>query len=84
MRSKIILSAAAFVLSTVALGPQTASAQLSPEAMKKDSQIKDPAKANAAVAKDEARYAKKKAHRAKKDAKIASHEAKTAAKAAAR
>jgi len=83
MRNKILLTAAAaFILSSVAAAPLVAIAQVSPSQMKKDGEIKDPAKANAAVAKDEAKDAKKLAHRAHKKAKVANHKAKVAKKKA--
>ena len=83
MRNKILLTAAAaFILSSVAAAPLVATAQVSPAQMKKDGEIKDPAKANAAVAKDEAKDAKKLAHKAHKKAKVAHHKAKIAKKKA--
>ncbi len=81
MRNKILMTAAAaFLLSSVAAAPFVASAQVTPAQMKKDGEIKDAAKADAAVAKDEAKDAKKQAHKAHKKAKKAAHKAKTAAK----
>ncbi len=83
MRNKLLLAAtAAFVMSAVAAAPLVAIAQVSPAQMKKDGEIKDPAKANAAVAKDEAKDAKKHAHKAHKKAKVAHHKAKVAAEKA--
>ena len=81
MRNKILMTAAAaFLLSSVAAAPFVANAQVTPAQMKKDGEIKDAAKADAAVAKDEAKDAKKQAHKAHKKAKKAAHKAKTAAK----
>ncbi len=83
MRNKIVcLAAAAFVLASIGSATSVAIAGPSPQALKKDSEIKDPSAANAAVAKDEAKDAKKQAHVAKKKAKVAHHKAKVAAKKA--
>ncbi len=83
MRNKIlVVTAAAFVLSSFAAAPFVASAAPSPAEMKKAGEIKDPAKADAAIAKDEAKDAKKQAHTAHKKAKKAAHKAKKAAKKA--
>jgi hypothetical protein len=83
MRNKILLAAAAAVaLSSVAAIPFAASAGPTPAQMKKDGEIKNPVKADEAIAKDEAKDAKKKAHVAHKKAKVARHKAKVAAKKA--
>jgi len=83
MRNKILVTAAAaFILSAVVAAPYVATAQVSPHQMKKDGEIKDPAKADAAVAKDEAKDAKKMAHKAHHKAKVAHHKAKVAIKKA--
>jgi hypothetical protein len=83
MRNKILLTtAAAFLLSTVATAPIVAVAQPTPAQMKKAGEIKDPAKADAAISKIEAKDAKKQAHRAHKLAKRAHHKRKVAAKKA--
>ena len=83
MRKKILMAAAAaFVLSSIAAAPFIANAQPTPGQMKKAGEIKDPAKADAAVAKIEAKDAKKQAHVAHKKAKVAHHKAKVAAKKA--
>ncbi len=83
MRNKILITAAAaFILSSVAAAPLVATAQVSPAQMKKDGEIKDAAKADAAISKDEAKDAKKQAHRAHKKAKLAHHKAKKAIKKA--
>ncbi len=82
MRNKILMTvAAAFVLS-VGAAPYVASAAVSPAEMKKAGEIKDPAAADAAVAKVEAKDAKKQSHKARKFAKVASHKAKVASKKA--
>jgi hypothetical protein len=83
MRKELLVTvAAAFVLSSVAAAPFVANAQVSPAQMKKDGEIKDAAKADAAIAKDSAKDAKKQAHKAHKKAKRAHHKAKVAAKKA--
>ena len=85
MRNKIVcLAAAAFVLASIGSATSVAIAGPSPQALKKDSEIKDPSAANAAVAKDEAKDARKQAHVAKKKAKVAHHKAKAAARTAAK
>jgi hypothetical protein len=83
MRNKLLMTvAAAFVLSSVGAAGFVANAAPSPAEMKKAGEIKDPAKADAAIAKDEAKDAKKLAHKAHKKAKRAHHKAKVAAKKA--
>ena len=83
MRNKILMAAiAAFVLSSVGAALHAASAAPSPAEMKKAGEKKDPAAADAAIAKDEAKDAKKQAHVAHRKAKVAHHKAKTAAKKA--
>lgn len=83
MRKKLLISvAAAFVLSSVGAAGFAAHAAPSASAMKKAGEIKDPAKADAAIAKDEAKDAKKLAHKAHKKAKRAHHKAKVAIKKA--
>ena len=83
MRHKILMAAAAaFILSSVATAPLVANAQPSPAQMKKAGEKKDPAVADAAIAKYEAKDAKKQAHKAHKKAKVAHHKAKVAAKKA--
>ena len=83
MRKELLVTvAAAFVLSSVVAAPILANAQVSAAQMKKDGEIKDPAKADAAIAKDSAKDAKKQAHRAHKQARKAHHKAKLAAKKA--
>ncbi len=83
MKNKILMTAAAaFLLSTVATAPVIAVAQPTPGQMKKAGEIKDPAKADAAVSKIEAKDAKKQAHRAHKLAKRAHHKRKVAVKKA--
>jgi len=80
MRNKLYLTlAAAFLLSSVVVAP-AALAQPSPAQMKKAGEVKEPARADAAVAKVEAKDAKKRAHIAHKKAKRAAHKAKVAAK----
>jgi hypothetical protein len=82
MRSKTLVTiAGAFFLSTVS-APLAASAAPSPSDMKKAGEIKDPAKADAAIAKDEATDAKKQAHVAHKKAKVAANKAHKAEKKA--
>ena len=84
MRNKILMAAAAaFVLSSFGAAPLMANAQPSPAEMKKAGEKKDPAVADAAIAKYEAKDAKKQAHKAKRKAKVAHHKARIAAKAAA-
>ena len=62
MRSKILLAAgAAFVVSTLVSAPFVASAQPSVAEIKKDGEKKDPAAADAALAKSNAKDAKKQA-----------------------
>ena len=81
MRNKILITAAAaFLLSSVSLAPFVAYAQPTPGQMKRDGEIKDPAAADAAVAKDAAKDAKSKAHKAHHMAKKADDAAKDAAK----
>jgi hypothetical protein len=83
MRNKILMTAAAaFVLSSVSAAPIVATAQPTPAQMKNAGEIKDPAKADAAVSKIEAKDAKKQAHHAHKLAKRAHHKRKVAAKKA--
>ena len=83
MRTKILVTAAAaLLLTSVGMTPYVANAQPSPAQMKKDGEIKSPAAADAAVAKDEAKAAKSKAHVAHKKAKVAKKKAKVAAKKA--
>ena len=83
MRNAMLVTVAAgFVLSSAALTPHAASAQPSPAEMKKDGEIKDPVKADAAISKSEAKDAKTEARKAHKDAKKASHKAKVQAKKA--
>ena len=83
MRNKTLMAvAAAFILSSVAAAPIAVTAQPTPNEMKKAGEIKDPARADAAVTKVEAKDAKKQAHKAKKLAKRAHHKAKVAAKKA--
>ena len=83
MRNKILMAVtAAFVLSSVGLGPQVAGAQPSPAQMRRDGEKKDPVVADAAIAKDEAKDAKKKAHMAKRKAAAATRKAKAAARKA--
>jgi hypothetical protein len=83
MRNAMLVTlAAGFVLSSTALTPYVASAQPSPAEMKKDGEIKDPAKADAAISKSEAKDAKKQAHKAHKSAKKAAHKADVQAKKA--
>ena len=81
MRNKILMTAAAaFILSSVSLAPQAVLAQPSPSEMRKAGEIKDPASADAAVAKDEATAAKSKARKAHSAAKKADDAVKDAAK----
>ncbi len=83
MRHKILMTAAAaFVLSSVGLAASVAVAQVTPAQLKADGEKKDPAVADAAIAKDEAKEATKKAHVAKKKAHVAHKKAKAAAKKA--
>ena len=83
MRNAFLMSiAAAFVLSSVGAAPLVASAQITPAQLKKDGEIKNPAIADAAVAKDEAKDAKKQAHVAHKKAKVAHKKATLAGKKA--
>ncbi len=83
MRHKILMTAAAaFLVSSVALAGGVAFAQVTPAQLKADGEKKDPAVADAAIAKDEAKVATKKAHTAKKKAHVASKKAKAAAKKA--
>jgi hypothetical protein len=74
----LLTAAAAFLLASVG----SAYAAPSFDKIKKDDEIKNPAAADAALAKDEAKDAKKSAHHAKKKAKVAEHKAKSAEKAA--
>ncbi len=81
MRHKILVTAAAaFLLSSVGMASGVALAQVKPSEFKKDSEKKDPAAANTAVAKDEAKAAKTSKHTAAKKAKTAEHKAKAASK----
>jgi len=81
MRKEILAAvAAAFTLSTVGSMPLVANAQPSPSQMHKDGEIKDPAKADEAISKDEAKDAKKQAKKAHHDAKRAAKKAKKAEK----
>ncbi|HEY5411177.1 MAG TPA: hypothetical protein VIJ94_10670 [Caulobacteraceae bacterium] len=83
MRNKILVAVtAAFALSSVGLVPYVAAAQVTPAQMKRDGEKKNPAVADAAIAKDEAKDAKKQDHRAKTYAKVAMHKAKVAHKKA--
>ncbi len=83
MRNKILVAVtAAFALSSLGLVPYVATAQVSPAQMKRDGEKKNPAVADAAIAKDEAKDAKKQEHKAHKYAKIAHHKAKIAHKKA--
>ena len=80
MRNKILMAVtAAFVLSAAA-APYVATAQVSPAQMKRDGEKKNPAVADAAIAKDEAKDAKKQEHKAHKYAKIAHKKARKAIK----
>jgi hypothetical protein len=91
MRKKILMTAAAaFLLSTMTVATSPALAQVKPSEVKKNSEHKDPAVADAADAKSEkkdakkeAKVATKKAKTAEKKAKVASKKADTAAKDAA-
>ena len=83
MRNKILVTAAAaFLLTSVASAPLVAVAQPTPGQMKRAGEIKDPAKADAAISKIEAKDAKKQAHKAHKLAKRAKHKRKVAVKKA--
>ncbi len=83
MRNKILMTAiAAFMVSTVGVGGGVAVAQVKPSEFKKDSEKKDPAVADASVAKSEAKSAKKHAHMARKKAHAAQSKAKVAVKKA--
>jgi hypothetical protein len=83
MRNAMLVTVAAgLVLSSAALIPHAASAQPSPAEMKKDGEIKDAVKADAAISKSEAKDAKKQAHKAHKDARHAAHKATVQAKKA--
>ena len=83
MRSPfLVAAAAAFVLSSVSVVPLVARAGPTPAELKKDGEIKNPAQADAAIAKDEDKDAKTQAHRAHKKAKVAHKRAKVAARKA--
>ncbi len=84
MRKSILAAAAAAFAVSVGALPGAVSAGPTAGQLKKDSEIKDPSAANAAVAKDEAKDARKQAHIAKKKAKVAHHKAKAAARTAAK
>lgn len=79
MRNQILLAAvSAFVLTSVGTIPYVAGAAPSPAAMKNAGEKKDPAVADAAIAKAEAKDAKKQKHIAHKKAKLAHKKAKRA------
>ena len=82
MRKTLLMAAAAIVLSSVAVMPLMASAGPTPAELKRDGEIKNPAQADAAIAKDEAKDARTQAHRAHKKAKVAHRKAKLASKRA--
>lgn len=80
MRHKILAAAAAaFVLTSVGAAPFALADQPSVAAMKKAGREKNPAAADATIAKFEAKDAKKQAHRAYRKAKVAWRNAKVAA-----
>ena len=76
--------AAAFLLTSVATAPLVAIAQPSPSTMHHAGEIKDPVKADRAIAKAEAKDAHKRARIAHHKAKVARHKAKVAAHEAAK
>lgn len=83
MRKQAIATViAALLVTSVGAAPALANAQDGALSLKKDDEIKNPAAANAAVAKDEARYAKRKDRAAHRHARVAAHKAKIAAKKA--
>ena len=78
MRKTLLLTAAsAFLMASTIAGAAPSFSEI-----KKDDAIKDPNKAEAALAKSESKAAQTSAHVAKKKAKTAQHQAKTAHKAA--
>ncbi len=80
MRNALVTTvAAAFVLASAGAVPYAANAQPSTSTMKHDAEIKDPVKADTALAKDLDKDAQKQAHKAKHKAKVAHHKSVVAA-----